>query len=308
MRVLVTGGAGYVGTSVIEHLVRHGHEAVCLDPRGGEVPGLIPRLDEAPGRLEVVAGSVLDARMVRALGRSCDGVIHLAALVGAPACEKDPDAAWTINVEGTRTLLDALPEGMPLVVASTCSVYGQVPLGICTERAPTQPLTVYGETKVESERLVMDWGGTALRFVTLYGDSPRFRWDLLLHTFLQLANTSGRLELFDPDAYRPLLHVRDAARSLVFALERFPQLAGAIFNVGSSALTLTKRELAECVAKLTPFDIRIESTRFDPDRRDYKVSFDLIEAQGYQAEVDFESELPRLLAYVKSNLQREATL
>lgn len=306
MRVLVTGGAGYVGTSVIEHLINEGHEAVCLDPRGDDVSELVTIPEGLADRLEISTGSVRDEAHVRALARGCDGVIHLAALVGAPACAEAPEVAWEINVEGTRTLLAALPTGLPLVVASTCSVYGQVPLGVCTERAPTQPLTVYGETKVMSERLVIDWGGTVLRFVTLYGDSPRFRWDLLVHTFLRLASTSGQLELFDPDAYRPLLHVRDAARSLVFGLERFPRLAGSIFNVGSSASVLTKRELAECVAKLTPFDIRIESTRSDPDRRDYKVSFDLIEANGYRANIDFESELPRLLAYVKSSVQKDA--
>ena len=304
MRVLVTGGAGYVGTSVIAHLVEAGHRVMCLDPRADELQGLL-RLPMADRAVAISTGSVLDTAHVASLAQDCDGVIHLAAVVGAPACAKDPEEAWNLNVEGTRSVIAAMRPAQPLVMASTCSVYGHVRSSICTEQDPTRPLTVYGETKVAAERLVTESGGAVVRFVTLYGDAPRFRWDLLLHTFLRLASSNQPLELFDPEAYRPMLHVRDAARSLVFCLDKFPELSGSTFNVGSSDSTLTKRELAESIARHMPFEIRIDATQSDPDQRDYKISCDLIRLKGYQAEVELVDSLPSLIAFVKHNMPRD---
>lgn len=306
MRVLITGGAGYIGTSLIPMLIAQGHGVICLDPRAHELPALLPGLDR--GDLEIVAGSVLDGDLVAALAGRCDGVIHLAALVGAPACDAEPERAHRLNVEGTRALLSAVPRDLPLVLASTCSVYGRVRAAICTEEEPAAPLSLYAATKAVAEQAVTARGGVALRFVTLYGASPRFRWDLLVHTFLRLAARGERLDLFDPDAYRPLLHVQDASRALIFGLEHVSQLRGARFNVSAGSQALTKREIAACIGRLVPFAVNIDRRNADPDERDYRVSSARIEALGYRATIDFRQALPALLESVRSGLELEEGL
>ncbi|ACL55897.1 NAD-dependent epimerase/dehydratase family protein [Methylobacterium nodulans] len=305
MRVLITGGAGYIGTSLITHLLHQGHEAVCLDPHAHELPALLDFPEPNATNIEAVVGSVLDGDLVARLARSCDGIVHLAALVGAPACDADPEQARRLNIDGTRSLVAAAPRDIPLVVASTCSVYGRVRAAICTEEEPTSPLSLYAETKAVAERLVTERGGVALRFVTLYGVSPRFRWDLLLHTFLRLAARGERLDLFDPGAYRPLLHVHDAARALLFSLEQFPRLSGSIFNVACTAPALTKLQLAESIRRFVPFEINMDAQNFDPDQRDYRVSSEKIEAMGYWWTVDFDRALPIIFDRVCRSLGQE---
>jgi nucleoside-diphosphate-sugar epimerase len=169
-----------------------------------------------------------------------------------------------------------------------CSVYGRVDTMVCREEEPINPLTHYGRTKAESERIVLAAAGTVLRFGTVYGLSPRFRWDLLMHSLLRAALNKERLLLYEPDAWRPLVHVEDAAEAICFALENFAAMSGGVFNAGSNASTLTKLELARRIAGLIELQVEVDAGRSDPDQRNYRVSFDRLEALGYAARRDID--------------------
>jgi nucleoside-diphosphate-sugar epimerase len=282
MRVLVTGGAGYLGTTLIRRLLRRGHSVCCLDPRAGDIKSLLDDVGElGTPRYLGVPGDVRDRAALDATLKYIDGVVHLAAVVGYPMCDKDPDAASSINVGGTECLVAAVPKGIPLVLSSTCSVYGRVDTMLCCEAGPVNPLTHYGRTKADSENIVLSAAGTVLRFATIYGLSPRFRWDLLMHSLFRAALNKERLLLYEPDAWRPLIHVEDAAEAICFALENFAAMSGGVFNAGSSASTLTKLELARRIAGLVEFHVEVDEGRSDPDQRNYRVSFERLEALGY---------------------------
>lgn len=188
MKILVTGGAGYVGAALVPMLLETGAEVVLLD---NFTWGLKPILHFAShDSLEIVSGDIRSVESVREAMKGCDAIIHLAAVVGYPACAADPGKARTVNVNGTRNLVEEAGSRR-LIFASTGSTYGKVQ-GICTEETPIDPLTLYGSTKWEAEKMVLDKGGVALRFATVFGISPRLRLDLLVNDFVYQALAPGR--------------------------------------------------------------------------------------------------------------------
>ncbi|KAH6927578.1 hypothetical protein HPB50_005695 [Hyalomma asiaticum] len=177
--VLVTGGAGYVGSCLVPLLLERGWRVAVYDTFAGGLGPLLPGVG---------------------------AVIHLAAVVGYPACSRDPELAEDINVGGTRTLIEQMSPSQRLVYASTGSCYGAVPEGLCTEETPLSPLSVYGRTKAESEDLVLKSGGVALRLATVFGVAPRMRVDLLVNDLSRRALRDGELEVYESDFWRSLLH------------------------------------------------------------------------------------------------------
>ena len=281
MRVLVTGGAGFKGCIVTEALLRSGHSVTVFDVMSyGEGPAIA--LQRLGARF--VRGSVTDAENTASEVGRHDAVVHLAALVGFPLCDLDPLRAEAVNVGGTRNVVAGLQSGQPLVYASTGSVYGRVD-DICDEEHVPQPLTRYGRTKLEGEHIARAAGGVALRFATVVGVSPCMRFDLMLNAFVYRAIHFGWLELYQPDDLRSFIDVDDAASAYVFALEHYSAMAGRVFNVGNEALNLTKRDVAEAVARQFPMHVEASSDRRDPDQRNYEVAFERITRLGYKAEV-----------------------
>jgi nucleoside-diphosphate-sugar epimerase len=280
MRVLLTGGAGYLGSTLARRLLQSGASVRCLDLRADEMPGLV-------GGCEAVVGDVREEGVVRAALDGVDAVVHLAAVVGYPACDANPEAATSTNVDGATIVAGAAAAGLPLVLASTCSVYGRSDQGVCRESDAIHPLTLYGRTKARAEEIALDRGAVVFRFATIYGISPRFRWDLLVHTFCQEALAKGKLKLFEPDAWRPLLHVQDAAASIAFALRNFRRMAGRVFNVGSDDATVTKLDLARQLARFTDLEVEADRDRSDPDGRNYRVCFDRLSSFGFRPATPF---------------------
>lgn len=281
MRVLVTGGAGFKGCIVTESLLREGHEVTVYDTMEyGEGPAIaLQRLGA-----RVVRGSVTNADDTRRQVRRHDAVVHLAGVVGFPLCDLDPMRAEAVNVGGTRNVVAATSPDQPLVYASTGSVYGRVE-DICDEEHPPNPLTRYGRTKLEGERIARGAGGVALRFATVVGVSPCMRFDLMLNAFVYRAIHFGWLELYQPEDRRSFVDVADAAAAYLFALDHYDAMRGSVYNVGNDRLNLTKRQIAEAVALQYPMHIEAASDRPDPDQRDYEVAFDKIGALGYKATV-----------------------
>jgi nucleoside-diphosphate-sugar epimerase len=300
LHILVTGGAGYIGTVLIERLIREGHNIQCLDRRANEVPAL---LNLTPGQLDrftPVPGDVRDATCVKAALKSIDCVVHLASVVGYPACDADPDEAHSTNIEGTRRLVELISLGVPLVFLSTCSIYGRLLGTVCRETSAVRPLTIYGKTKAIAEKIVLDAGGVALRPVTAFGRSFRVRPDLLAHTLTQAGLAKGRLKIFEPEAIRPFIHVTDLAEAIHFALQHATVMQGNAYNVGSEEGTLTKLQLVQRIAALTDLTFEIDDNAADPDNRSYYVSFKRIENLGFRTRLPFQHALEDTVNWLRA--------
>jgi len=298
MRILVTGGAGYVGSVLVPMLLSRDYKVVLLD---NFLWGIKPILHfAAHPHLEVVSGDIRNKPLIRELVEPADAVLHLAATVGYPACAADPDRAISTNVDGTRNVVEAIKD-QKLVFASTGSTYGKVD-GLCTEDTPIDPLTLYGKTKWEGEKLVTERGGIGLRFATVFGISPRLRLDLLVNDFVYQALHNRQIVLYEGHFRRTFMHVLDAARAYLFALDHYEKMRGRAFNVGNNAMNYTKREIAKMIQQHVEFYLHEADVGADRDQRDYEVSYDRIQKLGYATALtmaDGLREAIRVLKHVK---------
>jgi nucleoside-diphosphate-sugar epimerase len=287
MRVLVTGGAGYIGSILVPLLLASGHRVAVLDLQDPVEKSAVEHL----------RGDLRDQETLRRAMRGAEAVVHLAAVSGRPACARHPRLARQTNVGGTAGLLAAAGGVVPVVLASSLSCYGLVPDGLCDESTPARPLSLYARTKLEAESLLRARpGGIALRLATVYGLSPRMRLDLLVNDFAHTLARGRLLQVFEPEARRAFLHVADAARAFLFAVENARRLNAGLYNVGEESQNLSKRELVEHLLRLLGSARASYSARGrDPDRRDYAVSFARFRAAGFQVRVGLEQGLQELV-------------
>jgi nucleoside-diphosphate-sugar epimerase len=282
-RTLVTGGTGYIGIKVVEEMRRAGRDMRVLDVllHGQEVLAA----EQREQGVDVVVGDVRDPDARRRSLEGVDEVVHLAAIVGDPACGLDPDHSTDVNVNGTRALLeDAIAAGVSkFVFASTCSNYGRMadPTVPVTEDGALAPISLYAEQKVSMERLILGrefaaLNPTCLRFATVYGAAPRMRFDLTVNEFTRDLWHDRELEVFGEQFWRPYIHVHDAARAVRTVLEApREKTEGEVFNAGRSDENYTKQMLVEAIREqVDRGTVTYVERREDP--RDYKVSFDKI--------------------------------
>jgi nucleoside-diphosphate-sugar epimerase len=278
--VLVTGGAGYVGAEVVTALLDGGRQVRVLDSLLHDQRDVAEALERSGA--EVRVGDVRDpAARKQSLG-GCEAVVHLAAIVGDPACARDPELARAVNVEATKDLIEdaRTTDVRHFVFASTCSNYGRMadPEVPVDEEAPLAPVSLYAEQKVEIERtLLADGSGptapTCLRFATVYGVAPRMRFDLTVNEFTRELWADRELQVFGEQFWRPYVHVRDAARAIAQVLEAGPgEVGGDVFNVGHSDENYRKLDLVEIITAEIQSG-RVSFVHRDEDPRDYKVSF-----------------------------------
>ncbi len=288
-RVLVTGGAGYLGSTLVAELLGRGREVRVLDSLAVGDGSSVLQYWGRDG-FEFVTGDVRDdATRLTAL-EDVAAVVHLAAIVGDPACARDPDAARAVNLDGTRALLhDATQRAGRFVFASTCSNYGKMVDAdvYATEEWELRPVSLYAETKVAAELEVLaatstGFAPTCLRFATVYGASPRMRFDLTVNEFTRDALLSGELVVYGEQFWRPYVHVRDAARAIATVLDAAPEaVSGEVFNVGDTGQNFRKQDLVDLLVERLP-DTRVEFVARTEDPRDYRVSFEKIRATlGY---------------------------
>jgi nucleoside-diphosphate-sugar epimerase len=283
MKVLVTGGAGYVGSHVAEELLQAGHEVRALDSLLHGQEDVAAEL-ESKG-VEVVRGDIRDQGARRGALEGCDAVVHLAAIVGDPACARDPEVSNAVNVEGSRGLVqDARDAGVQrMVFASTCSNYGRMadPTMPIDETGTLAPVSLYAEQKVGIEQALLNGNHgelrpTCLRFATVYGVGRRMRFDLTVNEFTRDLWAQRPLEVFGELFWRPYVHVRDAARAVAMVLAAPDEkVGGEVFNVGHSDENYRKLDLVELITGHLGRG-EVSYVHRDEDPRDYKVSFEKV--------------------------------
>jgi nucleoside-diphosphate-sugar epimerase len=283
VRILVTGGAGYIGSVLVPLLLNEGHDVTVIDNFLYGQTSLLDCCDRPA--LNIIKGDVRDARVLADAVPNADAVLPLACLTGAPICARDPWAAQAINFDAVKAIADMLSPSQMMIFPSTNSGYGVGEEGIhCDEDTPLRPVSLYGRLKVDLESLLLDRGTfVTFRFATLFGTSPRMRLDLLVNDFTYRAVTDRFVVLFEPHFKRNYLHVRDAARAFVHVLANYDRMKGRAFNVGLSDANLSKLELCELIKRYVPgFQVVTAAIGQDPDQRNYIVSNARIEATGYR--------------------------
>lgn len=277
--VVVTGGAGYIGSHMVRQLLDRGYQVRVVDALLFGSAGLLPIFGHP--RLEFFNAHISSNGVVDRALQGASAVIHMAALVGDAACSRDTALTIETNVDGTRRMLDAAQKAgvARFLFASTCSVYGASGNnGLLTETSPLNPVSLYAETKIEGERLVFAASGngmvcTVLRLATLYGFSPRMRFDLALNYFAARLAQGARVVIYGRNHWRPMLHAADAASAFVAALEADPQtVAGEVFNVGGDEENYRMGQFVEILPQVIP-GAQVICRESSKDLRSYHVGF-----------------------------------
>lgn len=283
MNVLITGGAGYIGSILVPLLLEEGYHVTVLDSFLFKQNSLLACC--ANDRFSIIRGDCRDKEILEPTLKGQDVIIPLAALVGAPICQRDQIAARSTNLEAIQTLLKLRSEGQRILFPNTNSGYGIGEAGkYCTEESPLNPLTLYGTTKVEAERAILDAGNAVcFRLATVFGMSPRMRLDLLVNDFVYRAVTDRTVVIFEGHFKRNYIHVRDVARVFLHGIQNFDSMKNEVYNVGLDDANLSKLELCEKIKAHVPSFMPLEAPiGEDPDKRDYIVSNEKIITTGFQ--------------------------
>ena len=293
MKILVTGGAGYIGSLLVPKLLeKFNCKVTIIDYLSFGISPILYFISDP--RVTFIYGDVRDEKLMNAHISNHDAIIHLAAIVGFPACSKDPNLALTINQEATLMLTKKIKPGQKLIYASTGSSYGAIK-GVCDESTPINPLTLYGKTKAIAEKACLEVGGVGLRFATVYGVSPRMRLDLLINDFVYQAIHNKHIILFEGRFRRTFMHIKDIISSIIFSLENFEKMTGETYNIGTSTGNYTKLEIAKLIKERVDYHLYQSDVGHDADQRDYEVSYNKVEKLGFKCQIDLIDGLNELI-------------
>ena len=293
--ILITGAAGYVGSILCETLLSAGFRVTALDKMSFE-PSLF-HLCSNPC-FDFIHGDVRDEKLMAKAMQSADVIIPLAALVGAPLCARDPWTATSVNLDAVRLVTRLRSPRQLIIYPTTNSGYGTKSGDVhCTEDTPLEPISLYGITKTEAEKSVLEAGHSiTLRLATVFGVSPRMRLDLLVNHFVYAAVTDGYLVVFEKGFQRNFVHIRDVADCFVFAIQNHERMTGRAFNLGLDSANLSKEELAEKVKQHVPsFFVHYSEIGVDPDKRNYLVSNQRLREAGFEAKRSLDDGITELL-------------
>lgn len=296
LNILVTGGAGYLGSVLVPELLQRGHKVTVLDTFMFGQSSLVELcyLDN----FHVVRGDARDASLLKQLITNQDVVIPLAALVGAPLCSRDVLGTISTNRDAIQLLSNMLSKEQRILMPITNSGYGIGQEGIfCTEETPLNPISTYGQTKVDAEKIILERENSiSFRLATVFGMSPRMRLDLLVNDFTYRAVKDGFIVIFEGHFKRNYIHIRDVAKVFLHGIDHFETMRGEAYNVGLSDANLSKLELCDKIKEHVPaFTVMEAPIGKDPDQRNYIVSNTKIEATGFKPQYSLDMGIRELV-------------
>ncbi|QDT46457.1 UDP-glucose 4-epimerase [Symmachiella dynata] len=290
MKILVTGGAGYVGVPLVSALLDAGHQVTIVDNFMFGFESVL-HLVSRPN-LKMIKNDVRNEDL--SYLDDSDVVFHLAAISGYPECEANPNSAQRINLDASIRISDHLSKDQLLVFASTTSIYGASG-SVSDEETEVAPVSLYGMTKLQAERVIMQRENSiSLRWATVFGVAPRMRSGLMVNDFVQKAIHEGTLVLYSGDSKRTFMHVNDSVAGYLFALEHVDQMRGGVFNMGSEELNYSKRDIAENIHRYESFEI-VDSSMCDKDVRHFYVSYAKAKALGFECQYSLDDGIVELI-------------
>ena len=295
-RILITGAAGYLGSAIATKLVHLGHEVTAVDMIKYDKNSLSHLFYY--DNFKFLKKDVTKEEIVKKIVKKQNFIIPLAALVGAPLCEKFKKKTIRTNVKSIEILLKNINKNQKIIYPTTNSGYGVGEKNkFCGETSPLKPVSLYGTTKVKAEELIIKNGNSiCFRLATVFGYSYRMRTDLLVNNFVERAVKTKKLEIFEPNFRRNYIHVKDIVDAFVFAINNFDKLKNNIYNLGLSSANITKIQLARKIKKYVKnLDIKVIKNQKDPDKRDYFVSNRKIEKHGFKAKVSLDAGIKELI-------------
>lgn len=284
MKILITGGAGYIGSVITKLFLEKGHQVTVLDSLMHRQPSVLSLCSYKS--FDFVFGDVRDFQLMQQLAKDQDVIVPLAAIVGVKACDIDPWSAKSVNLEAIQLLISILSPNQLVVYPTTNSGYGTKSGDICcTEDTPLEPISLYGKTKVQAEQELLSLQNIiTLRLATVFGVSPRMRWDLLVNNFVYNALKHQYLVIFEQDYKRNFVHIQDVADCFLFCTEHWDAMAGRSYNLGLDSANMSKGDLAHLIQRYIPSTyIHFASYGSDPDKRNYIVSNQRLRSVGFEA-------------------------
>ena len=294
--ILVTGGAGYIGSKLVTKLLELNYNVTVIDVLKFSSKSLNHLFNYK--NFNFIKGDVRNKKLIKTLIKKNEYIIPLAALVGAPLCEKNKSEAISVNLKSIEFMMQNITKKNKVIYLTTNSGYGVGEKNkFCDEKSPLNPISLYGRTKVESEKIVMKYNNSiGFRLATVFGYSYRMRTDLLVNNFVFRSLHDKKLVLFEPHFRRNYIHVKDVVDAIIFSINNFGKLKSNIYNLGLSSANLTKHMLAKKIQKqLKYLKITEVKNRKDPDQRDYYVSNKKIESKGFKAKVKIEDGIKELI-------------
>jgi nucleoside-diphosphate-sugar epimerase len=304
-KVLVTGGAGYIGSLLVDRLLNDGYYVRVLDSLYFKQNSLDSFCYHE--NFEFIHGDVRDKETLSLSLRDMDFIFPLACLVGAPLCDKFPEEAQSVNYDSIELLISLLESNQKIIYPTTNSGYGtQSGEQYCTEDTPLEPISLYGRTKVESEKIILNYkNSVTLRLATVFGSSFRTRFDLLVNDFTFKAVTENKLVIYEGHFKRNFIHIRDAIDCFIFTIENYESMKGNCFNLGLDEANISKIDLAELIKEEIPtLEIITDEFAKDPDKRNYIVSNDKIKSKGFEAKRSLRDGIKEMVKVTKMTINR----
>ena len=304
-KILITGGAGYIGSMLCTELVKLGYQVTVID--------LLKYNSNSLGHLyffknfNFIFGDSRNKKIMKKLMKEHEFIIPLAGLVGAPLCEEFKKDAITTNFQAVKMIRQLSNKKNKIIYMTSNSGYG---IGeknkFCDENSPLKPISLYGKTKCDAENEIRKFKNSiCFRLATVFGYSYRMRSDLLVNNFVSRAIKTNKLDIFEPHFRRNFIHVKDVTKAIIFSIQNFNKLKSNVFNLGLSSANITKLMLANKIKKYqASLKIKIIKNRKDPDKRDYYVSNKKIEKKGFKAKINLDSGIRELITYFKNNSEK----
>ena len=304
-KILITGGAGYIGSKLTTKLLNLNFKVTVLDALKFSSKSLNHLFNNK--NFVFIKGDVRNKKLIKSLIGKNDFIIPLAALVGAPICEKNKKEAISVNLDSIKYMMNNIKKNKKIIYLTTNSGYGVGKKNkYCTEKSPLNPISLYGRTKIEAEKIIMkSKNSIGFRLATVFGYSYRMRTDLLINNFVFTSLKTEKLSLFEPHFRRNYIHVNDVVDGIIYSLKNFNHLKSNVYNLGLSSANLTKLMLAKKIRKqIKKLKIKIIMDRKDPDQRDYYVSNKKIEKKGFKAKTSVEDGIAELIKVFSNNSEK----